>query len=184
VESNEIPEGSSNERIGTVESQPESDATSNEKTEEEPTKLQTTSDESDLYQIGDRGEHVVSLKEDLVRLGFASWNPPTNSYGPITAGVVEDFQDYYNLPVTGIADEATRAKIEEVLTAPYQDGDRGEPIVELKEKLVQLGFGSWSNPSQFYGSNTIEAVNRFQDHYGYDNPGILTQEMLDKMDEV
>src|SRR5690625_4968287 len=136
------------------------------------------------YRDGDRGDHVFALKEDLVRLGFASWNPPTNVYGSVTSGVVKDFQAHYNLPESGIAEANTRAKIEEILTPPYRDGDRGEPIVEMKEKLVQLGFASWSSPSASYGSYTIEAVNSFQDYYGFNDPDIITQEMLDKMDDL
>src|SRR5690625_876758 len=136
------------------------------------------------YSDGDRGDHVFALKEDLVRLGFASWNPPTNVYGSVTSGVVKDFQAHYNLPESGIAEENTRAKIEEILTPPYRDGDRGEPIVELKEKLVELGFATWSSPSEFYGSHTIEAVNKFQDYYGFNNPDIVTQKMIDRMEEL
>jgi len=136
------------------------------------------------YSDGNSGSHIYDLKEDLVSLGFASWDPPTNVYGSITARTVKSFQEYYDLPVSGIAEDNTRAKITEILTPPYCDGDRGQPIVELKQKLVALDFASWSNPSQYYGSNTIASVNRFQEYYGFNQPGIVTQEMLDKMDEL
>ncbi|NMA74774.1 MAG: hypothetical protein GX963_11575 [Bacteroidales bacterium] len=141
-------------------------------------------DVSMLYRIGDSGDHIVLLKESLVRLGFANWASPTNVYGPITAGVVKEFQKYYGLQTTGIADEVTRAKMDEVLTPPYRVGDRGEAIVELKEKLVQLGFASWSNPSQYYGPITITVVNKFQDYYGFEQSDVISQEMLEKIDLI
>jgi len=150
-------------------------------------KVDTTKDlhaQSLLYSIGDRGDHILSLKRQLVQLGFANWDPPTNVYGTITAGVVRDFQEYYGLPITGIADEATRDKVDEILSFPYRDGDRGSAIVKMKEKLVQLGFASWSRPSQFYGPVTITAVNKFQEYYGFDQSASFTQEMSDKMDSL
>ncbi|WP_249869613.1 peptidoglycan-binding protein [Oceanobacillus saliphilus] len=140
--------------------------------------------DSKLYRDGDSGQHIVELKEDLVRLGFASWSNPSQFYGSVTAEVVKDFQNYYKLPATGTADETTRAKIAQVLNPPYKNGDRGEPVIELKEKLVRLGFASWSNPSQIYGSVTRNVVRDFQEYYGLKNDGIADQATLNKMDNV
>jgi len=136
------------------------------------------------YQDGDKGDHVKALKEDLVRLGFASWSDPTPVYGAITASAVEDFQAYYDLPVTGVADTRTREKIEEVLNPPYRGGDRGEPVVELKEKLVKLGFASWDSPSQFYGSVTEGVVKDFQEAYDLTADGVADEETLARLDDV
>src|SRR5699024_1833096 len=136
------------------------------------------------YQDGDKGDHVKALKEDLVRLGFASWSDPTPVYGAITASAVEDSQAYYDLPVTGVADTRTREKIEEVLNPPYRGGDRGEPVVELKEKLVKLGFASWDSPSQFYGSVTEGVVKDFQEAYDLTADGVADEETLARLDDV
>src|SRR5690625_2913031 len=141
--------------------------------------------ENQKYQIGDSGDHIVALKKDLVRLGFASWSNPSPNYGSITAGVVEDFQAHYGLPVTGVADKRTRDKIDEILEPPYQDGDRGEPIVELKKKLVKLGFASWKNPSLNYGSITAGVVKDFQQAYQLTPAdGVAGADTLNKLDEV
>ncbi|QKY70424.1 peptidoglycan-binding protein [Lentibacillus sp. CBA3610] len=126
----------------------------------------------------------MTLKEDLTSLGFANWSDPTQYYGSITAGVVEDFQDYYNLPVTGIADEGTRNKISEVLNPPYRNGDRGDPVVELKENLTELGFANWSNPSQYYGSVTAGVVEDFQSAHDLTVDGITDQNTLSKIEEA
>ncbi|NMA74775.1 MAG: SH3 domain-containing protein [Bacteroidales bacterium] len=136
------------------------------------------------YYIGDSGSHIGEMKQLLVDMGFASWNPPSNAYGKITAGVVEQFQSYYNLPITGYADEHTRQKMIEVTSPPYKAGDRGKIITQWKEKLVTLGFTSWSSPSQFYGSNTAIVVERLQSYYGLNPTGILDTDTMNKIDET
>src|SRR5690625_7835720 len=78
----------------------------------------------------------------------------------MTANVVRDLQISYDLPASGIADEITREKITNVLNPPYHNGDRGKGIIELKEKLVLLGFASWEDPSQYFGSHTITVLNQ------------------------
>ncbi|MBP1971795.1 N-acetylmuramoyl-L-alanine amidase, partial [Virgibacillus natechei] len=131
---------------------------------------------------GDSGEHIVELKEDLTALGFANWSSPSQYYGSVTAGVVEDFQDYYNLSVTGIADSATLDKIAEALP-PYQNGDKGDSVVKLKEDLTVLGFANWSNPTQFYGSVTAGVVEDFQASYGLPVTGIADQTTLNTIED-
>ncbi|SFB39827.1 N-acetylmuramoyl-L-alanine amidase, partial [Lentibacillus halodurans] len=134
------------------------------------------------YQEGDSGDHIVSLKEDLTSLGFANWSSPTEYYGSITVDVVKDFQSYYGLDETGVADKKTRNKISEVLNPPYKDGDRGEQIIELKKALVALGFSSWSDPSQYYGKITSDVVKEFQEAYGLETTGIVDKATLKTLD--
>lgn len=140
--------------------------------------------ENPKYYDGDHGDHIVKLKKDLVRLGFASWKNPSPNYGSITANVVKDFQNHYGLNVTGIADENTRAKIKEILEPPYQSGDRGEPVVELKKSLVKLGYASWSNPSINYGKNTANRVKDFQRAYGMEENGVVSENLLKKINDL
>ncbi|MFC3039966.1 peptidoglycan-binding protein [Virgibacillus xinjiangensis] len=148
------------------------------------TKIEEVLEQDPLYQNGDSGDHIVELKEDLVQLGFANWSNPSPYYGSITAGVVEDFQSYYDLPITGIADVATRNKISEVLNPPYRDGDRGEPVVELKEDLVELGYANWSSPSQYYGNVTASVVEDFQSDYDLTVDGIAGSATLSNIEEA
>src|SRR5690625_4487452 len=63
-----------------------------EQKDEKITNIQPASIEK--YTIGDEGEHVAELKRKLVQLGFASWSDPSERYGPITAGVVKEFQKH------------------------------------------------------------------------------------------
>src|SRR5690625_4850161 len=137
------------------------------------------------YQDGKSGKDIKKLKKDLVRLGFATWSNPSENYGAITAGVVRDFQEFYALPISGIVDYKALDKIKKILEPPYQDGDRGEPVVELKRKLVKLGFASWKNPSPNYGSITAGVVKDFQQAYQLTPAdGVAGADTLNKLDEV
>ncbi len=141
---------------------------------------------SSPYRDGQRGSHIVELKENLTLLGFGNFpDNPSNAYGSVTAGVVKDFQSYYKLTVNGIADEVTLSKIEEILSSPYRDGQRGSHIVELKENLALLGFGNFpDNPSNAYGSVTTGVVKDFQSYYKLTVNGIADEVTLSKIEEI
>src|SRR5699024_2707626 len=146
---------------------------SSDKEKVETFKLETTL----TYTIDDRGSHVVELKKKLTQLGFGNFpSNPSKVYGEVTARVVKEFQEYYSLPVTGIADELTLSKIEEILNPPYKEGHRGLHIVQLKQDLTALGFGNFpSNPSLVYGSVTAGVVKEFQGTYGLNTTGIADE---------
>src|SRR5690625_62018 len=138
------------------------------------------------YAIGQKGNHVRELKQDLTQLGFGNFpTTPSTTYGEVTANVVKDFQAYYKLSPTGIADQKSLDKIEEVLNPPYESGDRGVAIVELKQDLTTLGFGNFpKNPSIFYGSTTTKVVKDFQKAFGLNESGIADKETFNKIDEL
>ncbi|WP_160112519.1 peptidoglycan-binding protein [Salicibibacter kimchii] len=138
------------------------------------------------HQDGDQGEHIVDLKQDLTALGFGNFpSDPSIYYGSVTEGVVEDFQSYYDLDVTGDADEATLDQMEEVFASSYQDGHSGDYVVELKEDLTALGFGNFpSDPSTVYGSVTEGVVKDFQAYYGLVTNGMVDEITLSKLEEI
>src|SRR5699024_9725361 len=95
-----------------------------------------------------------------------------------------DFQEYYNLRVNGIADEITLTKIDEILSSPYQDGRKGNHIVELKKDLTALGFGNFpSDPSKKYGPVTKGVVKDLQKTYGLVVNASALEFTLAKMEE-
>ena len=74
---------------------------------------------------GDEGPDVKQLQENLIELGF-DCGPygADGEFGDCTEMAVEAFQRAYGLPVTGVYDAETRAKMDEVLD------DQDEPVEE------------------------------------------------------
>src|SRR5690606_16622294 len=65
-------------------------------------------------QEGKSHSRTIQLKKDLEKLGYGvPGSQYTDYYGPKTAEMVKKFQKDHGLPVSGIADEITLAKIEE-----------------------------------------------------------------------
>src|SRR5690625_2794003 len=139
---------------------------------------------SSSYQNGERGTHVVKLKEDLTRLGFVFPKNPSTGYGDVTEKRVREFQKYYGLTINGIADEKTLAKIESLLSSSYQNGERGTHVVKLKEDLTRLGFVFPKNPSTGYGDVTEKRVREFQKYYGLTINGIADEKTLAKIESL
>src|SRR5699024_9750147 len=141
---------------------------------------------SSEYKPGESGEHVRELKKKLTQLGFGNFpSNPSKVYGEVTARVVKEFQEYYSLPVTGIADELTLSKIEEILNPPYKEGHRGLHIVQLKQDLTALGFGNFPrNPSLVYGTVTADVVKEFQEFYNLESDGVTDKVTLDLINNI
>ncbi|SDO06910.1 peptidoglycan-binding protein [Alkalicoccus daliensis] len=116
------------------------------------------------YEPGSSGVHVQELKKKLTLLGFGSFpSNPSIYYGSVTKKVVEEFQKYYGVKVTGIGDKSTFNKIEELFKSPLSPGNSNTQTVELKNNLTKLGYGSFpTNPSRVYGSVTSSVVKDFQ----------------------
>ncbi len=69
-------------------------------------------------KIGDRGERVQALQEDLVRLGFDVVGTPDGIFGRNTKLGVLGAQDQLGLERTGIADSATLQAIDKAVDDP------------------------------------------------------------------
>src|SRR5699024_1967077 len=137
------------------------------------------------YRSGDQGQPVVEVKKKLVKLGFANWKNPSPNYGVNTMNRVKDFQRAYGLSVDGIAGNKTLEKLDSLIKdGKYQDGDSGQHVVNLKKKLVKLGFASWKNPSPNYGSITAGVVESFQSYYNIRVSGVANQATINKIDEI
>ncbi len=132
---------------------------------------------------GDEGADVKDLQERLRIAGFYYGNP-TGVFGPITQDAVKQFQKAYKLTVDGIVGKSTLAKLPAVIDendittsqkSENQDtlslGDRGEAVRILQEQLIKAGFLQ-NQPNGYYGSNTVDAVNRFQKKYKLEVNGI------------
>jgi len=134
------------------------------------------------FKNGDRDSKIVDLKINLETLGFGSFSK-TNFFGPQTEQTVKNLQEYYALTVNGVADEATLAKIKEVLSSSLQNGEHHEDVPTLKEKLHVLGMWSGSRTT-FFGSQTEAAVKEFQSTNGLAVSGIAEPVTMSKLEEL
>src|SRR5699024_8494234 len=133
---------------------------------------------------GLRRDDVIKLKNDLKKLGFASFKNPTNLFGKVTEKSVRDFQKYYGLTDDGIAGKTTLAKIKSVLSTPYQSGKRDKGTVKLKKDLDKLGFKAFKNPTTYYGEITESLVKDFQRKHGLKAHGIADEKTLKKIEKL
>ncbi|WP_425311625.1 peptidoglycan-binding protein [Oceanobacillus oncorhynchi] len=132
-------------------------------------------------QKGIRTKEVKKLKEDLNRLGFTSFPNPNNYFGVQTERGVRNFQKQFGLTVNGTADQTTLNKIEEVLNSSLQRGKSNASSKQLKENLKSLGYLTLSNPNNYYGVQTENAVKAFQKDNGLTQSGIADEITLEKI---
>lgn len=137
-----------------------------------------------LMERGDRGEDVRSLQQLLKAAGFDP-GPIDGIFGGLTENAVEAFQSANGLAVTGKVDQATLDALTDAGSGgtALKRGDRGAEVRDLQEKLAGIGFGPGPIDGIF-GGLTEAAVRAFQDIYGLSGDGVVTQETLDKLDEL
>ncbi len=118
---------------------------------------------------GDSGRYVKKLQTRLKELGFFKVDA-TGNYGEVTEYSVKYFQLVNNLPITGIADPTTLAKLtaksavpignsEETLLLKY--GSSGKDVRALQNYLKDLGYFTGECSAKF-GKLTKEAVSELQ----------------------
>ncbi|WP_051314937.1 peptidoglycan-binding protein [Alteribacter aurantiacus] len=127
---------------------------------------------------------VVELKVQLDELGFTVSSNPTPLFGSATETKVREFQQYYGLDVTGVADDNTTSKISEILSSPFQVGFRHQDTIKLKEDLSYLGYNISTNPTTLYGTKTEEVIMLFQSDNKLVANGIADSVTLAKLNEL
>src|SRR5699024_7097179 len=127
---------------------------------------------------------VVTLKENLKKLGFEVPGNGTPLFGSKTEKKVKQFQSYYDLEITGIADDLTLTKIDEILSNPLQFGKRHEDTIQLKKDLAELGYPVPGNETDYYGKQTTEKVKDFQADHGLLVNGIVDKPTARKINKL
>src|SRR5699024_1208456 len=134
------------------------------------------------FDIGTRHKDVIQLKRNLTKVGFGGMNI-NDLYGSYTAKRVKDFQKYFGLKETGVADQDTQDKINSEANSPYQEGKRHKNTIQLKKDLNKIGFGGM-NINDLYGSFTAQRVSEFQKEYGLVINGIADEITRAKITEI
>ena len=141
-------------------------------------------------QKGERNDVVIPYKKKLNNLGYGGL-ALSDKFGSHTELRIEEFQKDHGLPVSGILEDNTQEKINEVYNVNpeyksnpiYQEGDRAPEIAELKRNLNRLGFDGLAI-ADLYGSFTTKRVKEFQEYYTLEITGSANLETLHKIDEI
>jgi peptidoglycan hydrolase-like protein with peptidoglycan-binding domain len=116
---------------------------------------------NDKLQLGDRGEAVRLVQEQLIKAGYLE-GQPNGYYGPFTADAVRRFQAENYLAASGIAGPTTRAK----LYSSVNTGTSNEfNVLEIQRRLRDKGF--YKGPlNGVMGNDTKVAIRQAQEFYG------------------
>ncbi|MEC4813268.1 MAG: peptidoglycan-binding protein [Scytonema sp. PMC 1069.18] len=115
----------------------------------------------DRLQLGDRGEAVRLLQEQLIQANYLK-GEPNGVFGPFTAEAVKRFQASNYLAVSGIAGPTTRGKLyEAIATAPRSDFN----VLEIQRRLFARGFYK-GDLNGVMGDDTKKAIKQAQEFYG------------------
>ncbi|MED4475771.1 peptidoglycan-binding protein [Oceanobacillus caeni] len=134
------------------------------------------------YQFKRHHDDLIPLKKKLNWIGYGPIKV-TDYFGATTEKQVKRFQKDHNIPASGIIDDITAARIEEVLSDIYRLGSKHEQIAELKSKLNRIGFKG-IKVTDFYGPFLEKRVKEFQSYYGLPTTGNVNYETLNKIDMV
>ena len=148
-----------------------------------PVSVSDTAEEhfNETIARGATGIEVTHLQQILNVAGVHESGLTTGYFGPLTEVSVQKFQDLHDLPQTGVADVATRAKLNAVsashmitgapesIALVHQDlsrGAHGAEVSYLQQFLVYEGSYPEALITGYFGSLTQAAVARFQSTYG------------------
>ncbi|MDF5738361.1 MULTISPECIES: peptidoglycan-binding domain-containing protein [unclassified Nostoc] len=115
----------------------------------------------DKLRVGDRGEPVRIVQEQLIQAGYLE-GEPNGYYGPYTADAVRRFQAANYLTASGVAGPTTRSKLySSVNTASKSEFN----TLEIQTRLRERGFYK-GKLNGVMADDTKKAIKQAQEFYG------------------
>ena len=137
---------------------------------------------------GDKYEVVAVLQQRLMSLGFMDNDEPTTYYGDATAQAIKYFQRQNGMEQDGICGTKTWDLLFSNAAGYYKvkNGDDGEDILKIQERLYQLGYLPSGSSTGHFGDTTEQAVKDMQERNGIGIDGTVGQETINLLysDEV
>ncbi|BBD64656.1 peptidoglycan binding domain-containing protein [Nostoc commune NIES-4072] len=125
--------------------------------EEAPTKVVNRN----KFRVGDRGEPVRVLQEQLIQAGYLE-GEPNGYYGPYTADAVRRFQADNYLSASGVAGPTTRAKLYSSVNTTSKSEFN---TLEIQTRLRERGFYK-GKLNGVMAADTKKAIKQAQEFYG------------------
>ena len=130
---------------------------------------------------GAEGEDVMALQKRLMELGYLAIDEPTSYFGHATKEAVKLFQRQHELDQDGICGNDTIVKLYAEDAAPYvmYEGAEGDDIESFQDQLVELGYLESNQVTGYYGTDTVEAVIKFQNRNHLSKDGKAGEKTLE-----
>lgn len=111
---------------------------------------------------GDESANVQLLQQRLMDLGYLDLDETTQKFGPATETALKWFQRQLGAEQTGIADADTQYALYSDDAKPYTllEKTSGSDVDSLQRQLRALGY--LNKATGYYGTETVEAVKKFQ----------------------
>ncbi|MBD2593733.1 peptidoglycan-binding protein [Nostoc spongiaeforme FACHB-130] len=117
--------------------------------------------DKDNLRMGDRGEAVRMLQEQLIKAGYLQ-GEPNGYFGSYTSDAVRRFQADNYLAASGVAGPTTRARLySKVSNAPKSDFS----VLEIQRRLRDKGFYK-GKLNGVMAEDTRKAIKQAQEFYG------------------
>ncbi|MEH2081534.1 MAG: peptidoglycan-binding protein [Nostoc sp.] len=115
----------------------------------------------DKLRVGDRGEPVRIVQEQLIQAGYLE-GEPNGYYGPYTADAVKRFQAANFLTASGVAGPTTRAKLYNSVNTTSKSEFN---TLEIQTRLRERGFYK-GKLNGVMADDTKKAIKQAQEFYG------------------
>jgi peptidoglycan hydrolase-like protein with peptidoglycan-binding domain len=117
-----------------------------------------------VLKKGDTDDLILTVQQSLMDLGYMDSDEPTDYFGNHTQEALESFQRHNDLVADGILGEETYALLVGGQAKEYvmQEGDEGDDVKEVQDRLYELGFLDKSSRTATFGEKTAAAVRAFQ----------------------
>lgn len=95
-----------------------------------------------------------------------------------TMNAAEVCEDDYDALALDEVDALDPLSADAVFLSYYEHGVRDRSVAYIQQQLMNLGFMESAEPTEYYGSITMEAVKRFQRQNGLEQNGVMGSEAL------
>lgn len=144
--------------------------------------------QGDVLKKGDDSPTIVLVQTRLMELGYMDSDEPTEHFGGITAAALTRFQQHNDLKADGQLGEDTWLLLmnEGVEFCVLQEGDEGDDVTDVQNRLYELGYLSKSSITGTFGEKTKAAVVEFQKANALVDSGRVDHDTVDALysDEV